>query len=342
MSADASNDRLRPRDPPPENTLVPTPLRGASGEASGSFQRFAEVRRKLGLGGALVDAAAAMLFRRPQHVAGIARRFVLGSLPLPQRRFEVRFLYGHRLEDRHANRFRRTLRTLADDFEFVSMTEAATLARDPSPPAGRYLALSFDDGFRDNYDLVAPLLDEAGARGCFFIPTNFIESGEAYRRWILSERLHNRAHLEPMTWAMVAGLANAGFEIGTHTEDHVDLSVLSTDEAIRQVLASKSTVESRIGKECSLFAWPYGEWRRLPGAVLEGIRPHFAAIFAAMSGSAVVRRDGAVIDRDWFETWMHPAEVRAVLRGPRERQSAGPELPAARVAAPASSVRRTA
>lgn len=49
----------------------------------------------------------------------------------------------------------------------------ALLAADA--PKGRYVALTFDDGYRDNHDLALPVLRATGARAAFFIAAGFID-----------------------------------------------------------------------------------------------------------------------------------------------------------------------
>lgn len=92
---------------------------------------------------------------------------VAGRLPSRPPRDVVRILCGHRMEPADAGSFRATLRMLRNHFEFVSVQHTVELARDARRPAGRYLAFTFDDGFRDNHDLIAPILDEFGGAGLF-------------------------------------------------------------------------------------------------------------------------------------------------------------------------------
>lgn len=237
-----------------------------------------------------------------------------GSLPLRPARFDVRFLYGHTISLADVPAFRRTLKALALQFEFVSNEAAVNLLRDERPPAGRYLALSFDDGLRDNYDTLAPILDEAGARACFFVVTNFIDCDEAYRRQIVSERLRCPIDSLPMSWQMVRELLSAGFEIGAHTADHFDLSALSAIEAERQVLESKKAIEAQCSQACRLFAWPYGTLRHFPPKLMASAERAFDATFSALRSTSRTCLDGRAINRDHFEPGWPLSHVRYFLR----------------------------
>lgn len=200
---------------------------------------------------------------------------IAGRIPVRIPTRMVRFFCGHHMETHEAPAFRRTLRMLRNHFEFIPMREAVDLVRSGDPPDGRFVTFSFDDGFLDNFDLIAPILDEHGARACFFVATNFIECDECYRRWFLETRAHYGPSKRPMTWEMLRILTEAGFEVGAHTADHLRLSDIDQVQATQQVLASKEAIEARLEMPCEYFAWPYGRASDLPSALLPLLREIF-------------------------------------------------------------------
>ena len=214
------------------------------------------------------------------------------------------------MEAQDRARFRRTLRMLRDAFEFVSFADAVQLLRDSRRPAGRYLSFSFDDGYRDNYELVAPLLSESGASACFFITTAFIECEEAYRRHFLRDVVRQPEARRPMTWAMVKELANSGFEIGAHTIDHPNLAQIDLAEAERQVLTGALDLETRIGSVCRWFAWPFGTAQDFPSDLLPILVDRFDGIFSATRSRQQLAYGGHVINRDHFEPSWPTLHVR--------------------------------
>ena len=229
----------------------------------------------------------------------------------------VRFFYGHSMAAGDVPNFRRSLRALRKLYEFVRMEDALALLREPERrDGGRYLAFSFDDGFRDNYDLVAPILEEFGARACFFVSTNFIDCDEAYRLWFLRERVMAGPDRWPMTWSMLRQLRASGHEIGAHTEDHLDLGEVDEEQAVRQVLGSKARVEREVGP-CALFAWPYGRREHFPPAVLQRVRASFTGIFSAIRSPSTFSYGSSVVNRDHFEPSWPALHVRFFARAHR-------------------------
>jgi peptidoglycan/xylan/chitin deacetylase (PgdA/CDA1 family) len=47
-------------------------------------------------------------------------------------------------------------------------------------------------------------------------------------------------------------------EIGSHTNEHVDMSSATAQEAYREMVSSKQALEDRIGKAVESFAYPFG------------------------------------------------------------------------------------
>jgi peptidoglycan/xylan/chitin deacetylase (PgdA/CDA1 family) len=62
-----------------------------------------------------------------------------------------------------------------------------------------------------------------------------------------------------MTAAHVIALRDAGMQIGAHTVSHPILANLSDDEARREIVESRRSLESMLGERIGLFAYPNGK-----------------------------------------------------------------------------------
>lgn len=67
---------------------------------------------------------------------------------------------------------------LAANFEVLTLAAAFRASRE-SPR--RCCVLTFDDGYADNFELAAPILERHGVRGVFFVATDFV--GQRERLW---------------------------------------------------------------------------------------------------------------------------------------------------------------
>lgn len=257
--------------------------------------------------------------RRLRRLARHAALSAASVLPARNRPGEIRFFYGHSMTASEVPRFRRTLAMLRDRFEFLPFRTAVELARSTEHFDGRAIAFSFDDGFRDNHDLIAPVLDEFGGNACFFVTTNFIDCDDAYRRHFLARRVLVTDDRFPMTWEMVGKLHRAGFEIGAHTADHVDLGTCDRDTAMMQIRDSKASIERNLAGACDWFAWPYGLPKNFPGALLAPVRGLFRSLFSAQRSATLFDADRSVIHRDHFEPGWPTSHVKYFAERPVAR-----------------------
>ena len=74
--------------------------------------------------------------------------------------------------------FATQVRWLAENCTVLPMRECVERLHDDVQPARPLVAVTFDDGYLDNATIAAPLLEEAGLRGTFFVTTGFLATGE--------------------------------------------------------------------------------------------------------------------------------------------------------------------
>lgn len=117
----------------------------------------------------------------------------------------------------------------------------------------RCLAITFDDGYRDNFENARPVLEKLSLPATFFVVSGWIGT-DVVPRW---DRVRNVRH-PWMTWDHVRALHQRGFEIGAHTRTHVDLGTVSPVEAHHEVLGSRLELERQLDAPVDSFAYPYG------------------------------------------------------------------------------------
>ncbi|WP_039954453.1 polysaccharide deacetylase family protein [Vibrio caribbeanicus] len=118
----------------------------------------------------------------------------------------------------------------------------------------RYIIITVDDGYKDNYELLFPLLKKYNFKAVIYTV-----SGETFNRWDVEVPSNPEKQVELMSPEQVKELSESGLvEIGGHTVTHPDLSRLTSAEQEQEIYDNKVALESMIGKRLTSFAYPYG------------------------------------------------------------------------------------
>lgn len=143
--------------------------------------------------------------------------------------------------------FGRQMKHLADtNRPIVSLAELIRRLK-TGEPLGGAIAITFDDGYRDNYETAFPILRRYGFPATIFVTTDLI--GKTDKRNL------PRLTGEQMKEMQASGL----IDIEPHTRSHPHLSRLAEPEARAEILGSKEAIEQMLGKQCLYFAYPYGD-----------------------------------------------------------------------------------
>jgi len=125
------------------------------------------------------------------------------------------------------------------------------------PP--RPVIITFDDGHIDNFTTAFPIMQKYGFMGVLYIVGNYMGT-DGY-----------------MTAAQIREMADAGWEVGSHSMNHLDLQKLDEETQYIEIVDSREKLESEIGVPVRTFAYPFGLMNGSAGSLV-----HKAGYVAAM------------------------------------------------------------
>ena len=117
--------------------------------------------------------------------------------------------------------------------------------------------ITFDDGYRENYSEIFPLIKKYGAKITVFLLVNNIEA-------------------EKFTLEMIREMSDSGLvKFESHTLSHADLSTISSNDAwlTRELGDSKTKIEEITGKPVLALAYPAGKFNN---AVIAKVKEYYS------------------------------------------------------------------
>jgi len=114
------------------------------------------------------------------------------------------------------------------------------------PP--KTVAVTFDDGWLNNFTHAFPILQAHAVPATFFCTTDHLQKG--------------MPDPNKMTPAQLRELIAAGMTIGGHTRTHPDLTRLPLEQARAEIAGCKHDLEQTLGVDIRFFAYPGGAFNR--------------------------------------------------------------------------------
>ncbi|PIW67968.1 MAG: polysaccharide deacetylase [Candidatus Omnitrophica bacterium CG12_big_fil_rev_8_21_14_0_65_42_8] len=191
--------------------------------------RFRAAKKNIIIAIVLIAALAVILYAKAQYVVPIVMyhkidgNSAVSRLSVSPESFKAQmvFLKRHR-------------------YNVVRLKDLSEMVRENKLPS-KTIAVTFDDGYEDNYVNAYPVLKGLGLPATIFI---------------IPAMIGNDGYL---TWDQVVEMSESGIiTIGSHSLSHSWLPSLAVQELDREIIDSKRSIESHIGKDVDTFSYPLG------------------------------------------------------------------------------------
>jgi peptidoglycan/xylan/chitin deacetylase (PgdA/CDA1 family) len=143
--------------------------------------------------------------------------------------------------------FRRQMHFLkAHRYNVIPLEELAALVKEKKKIPPRTLALTFDDGYVDNYTYAFPILKQYALPATLFIIVNEV----------------GRAQNDRLNWGQIKEMQSSGLvTIGSHTMGPEPLINLKSEADVKnEIFSSKKALEYALGRDVRAFSYPEGKF----------------------------------------------------------------------------------
>ncbi len=196
--------------------------------------------------------------------------------------------------------FRAQMEWLAEHVEVCPLAEAVEGARG--------VAITFDDGYRDNLTAAAPILADLGLSASVFVVAGRAGMRLAHDRDIETSAL--------MTWEEILEIESMGWAVGGHSLTHRRLSQLSRAEQRTEIRECTRLLEDNLGHGIEAFAYPFGselDFNQTTKTLVRECGYSFA--LTNRYGVNVAARDRWALRRIWIDRTDTQASFQAKVSG---------------------------
>lgn len=143
--------------------------------------------------------------------------------------------------------FERQMRFLKKHrYNVVSVEEIADMIKNKKRMPHKTIAVTFDDGYKDNYDYAFPILKKYGLAATVFIITQEVGRPEGDR----------------LSWDEIKSMRDSGLvTVGSHCIGPEPLTKITSEETVkREIFGSKKVLEKELGRPVNAFSYPEGRF----------------------------------------------------------------------------------
>jgi len=125
--------------------------------------------------------------------------------------------------------------TITTELLVQAINEGASLPRRP-------IILTFDDGHLNNYSIAYPIMKKYGFSGILYIVGEYM----GVSNYMNADEIRE--------------MAQDGWEVGSHSMNHLDLTSLDREQQQYEIVGSRQFLESELGVPIQTFAYPFGSY----------------------------------------------------------------------------------
>jgi len=187
------------------------------------------------------------------------------------------------------NNFEKQLKFLSDkNFSIISADALFDILKNKKEIPEKTICLTFDDGYKNNYSVVFPILKKYNFPMMIFLVTDLIGEDNY------------------LDWDEISEMQNSGLvSFGCHTKSHPDLDKITSLDIERELVESKIILEERFNKKCRFFSYPRGKYDNV---VLQKVKEQgFEIALTTKEGIISLKNDMLELPRlsiDKSTTWL--------------------------------------
>jgi peptidoglycan/xylan/chitin deacetylase (PgdA/CDA1 family) len=143
----------------------------------------------------------------------------------------------------------------ANGYHIIGLDELVSELHNENFLPPKSLAITFDDGYLDNYTNSYPVLKNYGFKATVFLAVDYI--GKNTEAEFVSQNVGLNKNINFLSWPQIREMSGNDIFFGSHTMSHVKMFRLPKSTLENEISGSKAVIEDKLGKEIFSFSFPY-------------------------------------------------------------------------------------
>ena len=128
----------------------------------------------------------------------------------------------------------------------------------------KFVVINFDDGYKNQFTAAKPILDKYGFKASFFIVCNFVGKTAKEMNTTSIGNLNGEGNftgkgIEQMTWQDILTLYKEGYQIGSHSMNHLNNMSKMSDAKLEYEIGQSKQCLFNHGIPVNTFSYPFSE-----------------------------------------------------------------------------------
>lgn len=164
---------------------------------------------------------------------------------------DISFIYYHDVVEDNGFRYQKIeISTFIEQMNYIYKNGFKTLLfrdlNNEHESKDKKVLISFDDGYRSNYEVVFPIMKRLGLKFNVFLEVGAIDKNSNY-----------------LTWDMINMMKESGLvDFGAHTYNHVYLTEIKSNNMEVEIFKANEEISKNVGIIAEDFCFPYGAYNK--------------------------------------------------------------------------------
>ena len=201
-----------------------------------------------------------------------------------------------------------------NSWQFITPTEFLLLKNNPNNILGKNVLVTFDDGYKSQYEFAKIILKKYNIKAIFFVINDFVLIKDEYKNNFIKNKLFPNtinmdiSKFDNMKLSQLKELIDDNHIIGAHTKSHRRLSNIKNE-----IIVAADELQSLLNYKIKNFAYTFGDINSINKLSINLASKRFDFIFSGLRGNNL--KKSKIVAREAINFYSDITLNHAILNG---------------------------